>query len=237
MLLVNEIFGPTIQGEGKTAGKVVMFLRLAGCNLACIWCDTPYTWNWVGTKFQHPEKYRKEKEVHKMTVDEVIRKVEKRNCKALVISGGEPMLQMRELVVLSERLKKQGWWIEIETNGTVVPSDSFLEVVDQINCSPKLSNSGPDNPLRKRIIPQALTKLASCPKTIFKFVVSCSSDIPEILDLVNRFQMKQVYLMPEGKTRREQLERQEEVKQLCKQFGFYFSPRLQVLQWDQKRGV
>ena len=42
---VNEIFGPTIQGEGRSAGMPTMFVRLSGCNLACIWCDTPYCFN------------------------------------------------------------------------------------------------------------------------------------------------------------------------------------------------
>ena len=53
---VNEIFGPTIQGEGKSAGMQAMFLRTSLCNLACDWCDTPQTWNWKGTKFKHSEK-------------------------------------------------------------------------------------------------------------------------------------------------------------------------------------
>ena len=44
-LVVSEIFGPTIQGEGQYAGQLVAFIRLGGCNLACSWCDTPYTWD------------------------------------------------------------------------------------------------------------------------------------------------------------------------------------------------
>ena len=44
-LLISEIFGPTIQGEGKSIGQTASFIRLGGCNLHCVWCDTPYTWD------------------------------------------------------------------------------------------------------------------------------------------------------------------------------------------------
>ena len=139
---VNEIFGPTIQGEGRTVGKPVKFLRTAGCNLACVWCDTPYTWNWQGTDFEHPEKFDREKEIHDMSVDEIKTQLDQigKDVKALVISGGEPMLQQNKLVPLLHLLKNDGYWVEIETNGTRAPSDEFLSLIDQINCSPKLTN-------------------------------------------------------------------------------------------------
>lgn len=47
-LVVNEIFGPTIQGEGPSSGRRCGFHRLGGCNLSCRWSDTPYTWDWTG---------------------------------------------------------------------------------------------------------------------------------------------------------------------------------------------
>ena len=74
MLKVNEIF-KSIQGEGKSAGLPVIFLRLAMCNLHCIWCDTPHTWNWTGSKFLHPVKYDKNKEIHPMEISEVFEKI------------------------------------------------------------------------------------------------------------------------------------------------------------------
>ena len=54
---VNEIFGPTIQGEGSTVGKPCFFLRVAGCNLHCGWCDTYYTWNYEGTTFSNEHEF------------------------------------------------------------------------------------------------------------------------------------------------------------------------------------
>ena len=239
MVAVNEIFGPTIQGEGKSAGKEVLFLRTAGCNLACIWCDTPYTWNWKGTKFQHPDKYDPKKEVHQMTPEEIKSKLNEigNDIKALVISGGEPILQQKKLIPVIETIKQDGYWVEVETNGTIVPTDRFLELVDQINCSPKLSNSGPDNPLRKRENPEALIKFSQSNKTYFKFVVMNEQDLNEVLELVKKYEMKNVFLMPEGRTKDEQEQKMQDVEKICKENGFEFSPRLHVLKWGNKRAI
>src|ERR1700720_4245091 len=153
-ILVSEVFGPTIQGEGPSTGMPCMFLRTAGCQLSCSFCDTPYTWNWVGTKFSHPEKYRREDEIHRMTMDEVLAKLKISPVCALVISGGEPMLQQRALLPLVGLLQAASWRIEIETNGAVMPRADFIGNIDQINCSPKLSNSG--DSLFRRIKPEPL---------------------------------------------------------------------------------
>lgn len=241
MLMVNEIFGKTIQGEGKSAGKEVLFLRLSGCNLACSWCDTPYTWNWKGTKFVHPDKFKREDEVRKYTVEQVLSllKLQDPKTKAVVISGGEPMLQQRELINLLRLLKKDKYWVEVETNGTIAPLPEFVKLISQINCSPKLANSGPDNAVRRRENPAALKALVSSSKTSFKFVISQTQDITEIYELLNKYRMKpqSVYLMPEGRTKQEQLAHQDVVEEMARTHGFNFSPRLHVLQWDVKRAV
>lgn len=240
MLGVNEIFGPTIQGEGKSAGREVLFLRLAGCNLACSYCDTPFAWNWEGTKFVHPDKYDPKKEIHTMSVEQIITELKKLSpeVRALVITGGEPMLQQKQLTEFLEILKVDDkWWVEIETNGTISPTDEFLQLIDQINCSPKMSNSGPDNTLEKREKPEALRKLVQTPKTYFKFVVRNEADVDEVFEMVEKYQMKQVYLMPEGRTRDEQLKWQAQVKRIAENCGFQFSPRLHILRWGTRRAV
>ena len=234
-LNINEIYGIVKQGEGKSSGKDVSFLRLAGCNLACSWCDTPYTWNWIGTKFSHPDKFDPMKEVHFMETVEVKAELDKIGVKAVVISGGEPLLQQKALYPLVKSLKEDGYWVEIETNGTITPSPEFLELIDQVNCSPKLSNSGKDNRPEMRERPVALYALASSPKVSFKWVVTCDKDLEEVNALISKYNMKENYLMPEGKTRAEQLARQDVVKKLCEEKGFHFSPRLHMLQNDTAR--
>lgn len=235
---VNEIFGPTIQGEGKSVGISVMFLRLSTCNLHCIWCDTPYTWNWVGSPFAHSEKFEYSKEVHEMTDDEIVAQLEQLNgdsVKSLVISGGEPLIQQKQLISLIRILKGKGWWIEVETNGTVLPTPEMFEAVDQFNCSPKLSNSGDREALRIR--PLALTALVRSPKVFFKFVIATQADIDEVLEYVHTFNMSQVYLMPLGKTREELLQTREATLDLCARYGFSFSDRLHVIEFGGIRAV
>jgi 7-cyano-7-deazaguanosine (preQ0) biosynthesis protein QueE len=227
MLLVNEIFGPTVQGEGKTIGKKVIFLRLAICNLSCIWCDTPYAWNW--------KQFDQKKEIRLMSQMEILQTILGLGEKALVVSGGEPLLQQRKLISLFAQFKALGYWIEIETNGTQVPSKELTDLVDQFNCSPKLENSGVEEKLR--INQEALKQLASLSKTTFKFVVSSRKDLEEITYLVNRFQMKQVYLMPLGKTADELNKHKALVEKICKEKGYHFTTRLHVELFGGQRAV
>lgn len=241
MLKVNEIFGPTIQGEGKTAGKEVLFLRLSTCNLHCIWCDTPYTWNWEGTKHAHPKKFDKAKELHEMGYFEVISKLQtlgKDKVKSLVISGGEPLLQQDSLLPLLQTLHTYGWWIEIETNGTIAPRSEVIEVVNQFNCSPKLSNNVADSKTA-RVRPMALNTLTACEKVYFKFVVASDKDIEEITEYVQSFHMvpSRVYLMPLGMTREELEQTRDKTKKLASDFGYNFSDRLHVVQFGGIRAV
>jgi 7-cyano-7-deazaguanosine (preQ0) biosynthesis protein QueE len=226
-LKVNEIFGPTIQGEGPSQGKEVMFIRLALCNLHCSWCDTPYTWNW--------KQYKVADEVHEMDNDVILKAVEK--TRAVVISGGEPFLQQRNLLTLVGELSKREYWIEVETNGTIEPEPLFFTLLNRVNCSPKLSNSGES--FETRIKPAVMSWLASSHKVFFKFVVGNKTDMDEVLELVQIFLIDpdRVYLMPLGKTREELARTTEMVRGLATQYGFHFSSRLHVELWGTKRGV
>lgn len=228
---VNEIYGPVIQGEGKSAGREVYFIRLAFCNLHCTWCDTPYTWNWIGTKFPHPEKFDRAQEIHEVSVQDILSRIPP-SCR-IVFSGGEPLIQQKSLVELM-RLRPLCQF-EAETNGTIEPDFQFRQLVSQINCSPKLENSG--NPQRARLRIQALRVLSECSKTNFKFVIKNEPDIREVLQMVYTFSMREVYLMAEGRTRIEQEEKEAMVRMLCNEHGFHFSPRLHVTDDANTRGV
>jgi len=242
MLLVNEIYGLVKQGEGKSAGMDCVFLRLSGCNLACTYCDTPYTWNWFGTAFQHPQKFDKTKEVHKMGYSEVVTELE-RLCKGsrkLVVTGGEPLLQQKQLSLPLGTLHDAGWWIEVETNGTIIPDPLFVSVIDQFNCSPKFTNAGEiDNPREKRLKWEALVAIRHSGKATFKFVITSDKDLEELQEIVSIVDIpaNMIWLMPEGKTRAEQIARQDQVKELAEKNGYNFTPRLHVLEFDNKRAV
>ena len=161
--------------------------------------------------------------------------------RSLVVSGGEPMLQQVKLLELFKTLKTQeDWWVEVETNGTVLPIKEFSDAVNQFNCSPKTSNSGPDNPLKDRLKPHILEGIAALgEKATFKFVIQSEADIEEMkaIILICNISPKQVWLMPEGRTKEEQELRQNQVKELAEKFGYNFSPRLHILEFGNKRAV
>ena len=216
-------------------------------------CDTPYTWNWTGTDFKHPEKFDREKELHKMSNADVLNRLLELNSKwdvlaprdttipmidngpMLVISGGEPFLQQKALYHIVHYLKRRGWWVEIETNGTVPPRIYFTDELDQINCSPKLANSG--DPLERRIVPHVLTELARMDKTNFKFVVGTEYDMNEIESLCTKFDLRNIWLMPLGRTMFELSETAPMVETMAKRYGFNYSPRKHIELWGSKRGV
>lgn len=234
MLKVNEIF-PAVQGEGKSLGKDVVFLRTALCNLHCIWCDTPYTWNWEGTKFAHPDKYDYKTEVRPMDTESVVKAIQSYGTKAVVVSGGEPFLQQKDLIPVLELLARNGYWIEIETNGTVPPRPEFFQLLNQINCSPKLSNSG--DPQNLRIRHKVLESLVATKKANFKFVISTQNDALEASELVRKYGMDEVYFMPEGRTKVEIETATSLVKLLAIQFKAVFTTRQHILIHGATRGV
>ena len=98
---ITEIYR-SIQGESSFAGLPCVFVRLTACNLRCVWCDSEYTFT-GGTKMT-PEQV--EQEVHRLAPSGLVE-----------FTGGEPMLQERELVPLMERLLAQGYSLLLETSG------------------------------------------------------------------------------------------------------------------------
>lgn len=101
MLSVNEIFY-SIQGESTYAGKPCVFVRLAGCDLRCTWCDTPYAFS----------------EGRKMTIDEIVRQVDAFRSPLVEVTGGEPLLQ-EDVYPLMERLLDSGRTVLLETGGQI----------------------------------------------------------------------------------------------------------------------
>ena len=110
-----EIF-ESLQGEGRNTGRPCVFVRFAGCNLSCAWCDTD-----VSRRFS-------------ATLEELLGEIAAFRAKSVVLTGGEPTLAegMPELVA---ELKSRGYWIAVETNGT--NDADWLQFVDYVACSPK----------------------------------------------------------------------------------------------------
>jgi organic radical activating enzyme len=225
---VSEIFC-SIQGEGLSAGTPAVFLRMALCNLACAWCDTKYTWDW--------KNYEYGKEVKEVGIEDVKAGLLRYGVKHLVLTGGEPMLQQSDLVPLLESLKEIGFFIEVETNGTISPTIGMVGVVDRWNVSPKLENSGNPQNLREKSESYLLFK--KLPNAFFKYVVRTPEDLNEVQELAKRYSIPEsrIMLMPEARTREELAERSKWLREATRQMNYLFSTRLQIELWGDKRGV
>ncbi len=230
-----EIFH-TLQGEGPSLGAPAVFLRLSLCNLHCQWCDTPYTWNWENTPWEHQDgvKFSKAEQILELSPGELAPRILQHDCPRLVITGGEPLLQQAELIELLEKLPDLPF-IEIETNGTQLPDSPLARRATQFNVSPKLSNSGMKESLR--IHEEALSFFNSSARAVFKFVVCNNADLEEIKALQDRFEIPshKIFLMPEGRDTPTLKKRSLWLADCCRDQGYRFSPRLHVLLWGNER--
>jgi 7-carboxy-7-deazaguanine synthase len=241
---LSEVFY-SIQGEGMLAGVPSLFIRTTGCNLRCVWCDTPYTsWQPEG------EEWPISRILDAVTAEPA--------CGHVVLTGGEPML-LDELVELSHSIHLLNKHITIETAGTVYRPVAC----DLMSISPKLSNSTPglsaspaavsssSAPLsqdaerwteiheRTRWRPDVLSQLMSEYDYQLKFVVASPADLDEVETAVAALQApaSRVLLMPEGCNPAVLAERAVWLVDACKQRGFRFCPRLHVLLYGSRRGV
>ena len=110
-----EIF-ESLQGEGRNTGRPCIFIRFAGCNLKCPWCDTD-----VAKRFS-------------ASAEDILRELRSFKAKSVILTGGEPTL-VKEMPELIAALREKGYWIAVETNGTVAAD--WLSFVDYVACSPK----------------------------------------------------------------------------------------------------
>lgn len=232
-----EIFH-SIQGEGRNSGEVATFIRTAGCNLHCGFCDSAYSWNYEGTPYEHQNntKYNVRENVVKVEIGTIIDGIDKED--RVVITGGEPLLQQSTILELTQGLKNENpeRAIEMETNGTLIPSQELVDTVDQFNVSPKLSNSGID--FNKRLDGRALEFYAQLDKADFKFVVDTETDLQEVDAIVKGFDIpiKRVYLMPLGTEKEQILESTKKLAEVCQEKGYNLSTRLHTLLWGNIQG-
>lgn len=119
ILRLSEIFY-SLQGEGFHAGTPAVFIRGAGCNLACAFCDTDFSLK------------------EKATPEEVVERIAEYPAKFVVLTGGDPTIQPEAFRRLIELLHDRGYYVTMETNGTSVDTLG----VDWVTVSPKVSQGG-----------------------------------------------------------------------------------------------
>ena len=226
---ISEIFY-SIQGEGRLIGTPSVFIRTSGCNLRCVWCDTPYT-SWT------PEG-------EDWTIKEVLREVRKYSARHIVITGGEPLLAA-EIQELAAALKRAVAHITIETAATI-----FKPVAcDLVSLSPKLANSTPwrrqegkfaQMHEKRRLDLDVIQKFIDGYDYQLKFVADQKRDFDEIraiLDQLKDVDSGRVLIMPQGKTSKELRRKARWIVELCKKNGFGYTPRLHIELFGNRRGT
>lgn len=216
---VNEIFGPTLQGEGPYSGHKAIFVRLWGCVAPfCDFCDSKYSWN----------KETEKTECCEMNVMKVVEEIEKLGDESsiIVITGGEPFMQKEELFDLVDELNKLDYVVQIETSGKV--AFDFHDVEMEIVCSPKQYDGE-----------FVVSKEAIENSDYFKFVVENKEEMYNVVDFIvkNNIPADTVYIMPKGMTKEEQERTLPIVAELCMKYTLTLCPRLHIMLWDDKRGV
>jgi 7-carboxy-7-deazaguanine synthase len=230
-LPVVEMFD-SLQGEGPAAGRPATFVRLGGCNLACAWCDTPYSWD--GIHFSLRDE---------ITPRPVVDLLDGAHRELVILTGGEPLLHAGTLgfLRLLTGLADLGHVVHAETNGTIAPAGFPLDLVDLFVVSPKLPHARADANRRTRAInPAALAAFAALDgRAVLKVVVRNRDDCELALALATSagFPPDRLWVMPEGTNPKTLADRWPPVASWAAAAGVNASTRLHVLAWGDTRGT
>jgi organic radical activating enzyme len=217
----GEIFKGDLELEGKATWT----------------CDSTSQWLWRGEDkdFQYLIDQWKEQGIYQDILDGTIH---------IIWTGGEPTIKgHQDAIVNFHKYWQEMDFIgdtfnEIETNGTIVIDRPLFRLIDQINCSPKLSNSGLDT--KQRINPKAINTIMSHINYTFKFVISTEDDVNEVFrDFIIPFNipLKNVVCMPGLDNQTDFHERTQFVLEMAKKYKFRGLTRLHISAWDKTLNV
>ncbi|AUD13595.1 MULTISPECIES: 7-carboxy-7-deazaguanine synthase QueE [unclassified Planococcus (in: firmicutes)] len=231
---VMEVFGPTIQGEGMVMGQKTMFVRTAGCDYSCSWCDSKFTWDGTGKSVM-------------LTAEEIAEQLEELGKDAfshVTISGGNPALHkgIAELVALCQ---ENGWRTAVETQGSIW--QDWLSEIDEVTVSPKPPSSGMILDYSK--LDAMLGKLSSAQASL-KVVVFDETDFFFAEQLHLRYPLFPFFLQV-GNDDTQTTEDDKLVQHLLRRYQWLIDrhlvsaplndakvlPQLHTLLWGNKRGV
>lgn len=240
-------FPGTVQGEGKLNGIPSLFIRLASCNLRCNWqtdsgdispCDTAYAAYAV-------------KNARTLSIDSIYAIVRQNteNIRHIVITGGEPFLQAKELQGLCSLLKQDGYHLTIETNATLF-DQTVADHIDLFSLSPKLASSAPPFPHSENhhklrinigIIQSFIDHARKNPKDFqLKFVYASDLDIIEIQSVLSQLQgwkNEDILLMPLGGDAEMMRSNVQKTLEHCVRNGWRYCDRLHISLFGAKAGV
>jgi len=166
---ISEIFF-SLQGEGLEIGLPTVFVRLFACDLRCSWCDTMYAVE--GRDFGEG------------SVSEVLSEIEKHECKRVCITGGEPLLQIKEVEELANHLIQNNFTILLETSGHKMPPPILWTENSTISMDCKC----PSSTMQDRMDFSLFTKLR--PKDQLKFVIQDEVDYKYATGILSRYNIR-----------------------------------------------
>jgi 7-carboxy-7-deazaguanine synthase len=166
---ISEIFF-SIQGEGVEIGLPTVFVRLFACDLRCTWCDSMYAVE--GTDFKD------------MSIEEARAEIERFKCKRICFTGGEPLIQQKELEILAKDLVHDGYEIILETSGHKDPPPVFWTDSCLISMDCKCPGSG----MEKRMDFELMEKLR--PNDQLKFVIQDEADYEYAKGILKKYKIK-----------------------------------------------
>lgn len=231
-LIIAEMFADTLQGEGINTGVLSTFIRVQGCTLRCVWCDTLDVW-------PHGNEYSFNEIFEMFESIDLINKF--RKGQHLILTGGSPLKQQTRLLAFIEAFKtKYGFipYIEIENESVLICDPQLALYISCWNNSPKLANSGMKEKARYK--PDVIQFLAQRPNSWFKFVVANENDWDEINEYYLKprlIKKEQIILMPEGQNQEELKKTRELTADIAIREGVRFSDRLHVTIWDRATAV
>jgi 7-carboxy-7-deazaguanine synthase len=219
----GEIFKGDLEQEGKATWT----------------CDSTSQWLWRGEnkEFQYLIDQWKEQGIYKDIIDGTIH---------IIWTGGEPTIKQHQEAIYNflkylwdtDDFEFFGLYNEIETNGTIYIGDSLFIKLQQINCSPKLSNSGMSE--KQRIIPEAIKRIMEHGNYQFKFVISIEDDVKEVFrDFIEPFNipLSKIICMPGMDSQDQFHERTQFVLEMAKKYKFTGMTRLHISAWDKTLNV
>ncbi len=238
MILISEIFGPTVQGEGALIGMPTVFVRTGGCDFRCSWCDTLYA---VEPQFKS--------QWQSMDASQIMQQVNELSGGTpllVTLSGGNPALQ--PLAPLLELGHAQGYRFAVETQGS--KAQDWFAQLDYLTLSPKPPSSGMKFSAQR--LQECIDAAGKATQVQLKLVIADEQDYRWARSLAQQFSQLRLCLQPcnlQAATP-EQPERETDLALLNSQYRWlvervaadrWFSarvlPQLHVLVWNNERGV
>lgn len=167
---VIELF-LSVNGEGLKSGELATFVRFAGCNLRCPYCDTKYS-------YENP-KYIE------MSIDEIISKIESFKAYNVTLTGGEPLIQ-KDIDILIKKLSDKGYRVELETNGSV----DISKYVGLKGVAFTLDYKGPTSLMEDKMLLDNYNYLTK--NDVVKFVCGSTKDLEKARDIILKYKLDEI---------------------------------------------